>query len=931
MLRKAARLLVLGATALLSGCLSPGNNGTTIWVVDGDERVRAGSAPRLETDVYSASRGELRLDAARNESVAFQVVFRPNARHAGPYQIRFTDLEGPAGTLESAATYRVFRSQYVRADEIASWYPAHVGEPIASTLVLDKLVPWDAPIGGGPLILTESRNEAIWIDLHVPSDAEPGEYRGTVSVEQLGGPLARPRQVWQSTVALRVLSVEIPSRRGLPVVCRIDPRDLLKTHLRWPDGPAETMRLLPTDASHQPAIELVNEAMRLFQSHRTNPLLWASFPPYAPAASGQRQALDVHWDTYDTLVEGWLDGSAFDDGVPLDFSLVPASIEYPSAERNGGLSSAGYAALFSAYLRACRDHFDERGWLDRALIRVLPPAALTVHNIEQTRIAEQLVRRSETNFPFVAHLPTRSLRGLGWIGAPPIAGIGAAVWAPPASWVEPEEVATHTGDGRGVWFMPDRPPYSPSLAPEAPPTDARMVAWLAYRYDMGGVWIEDAAKLGPGLVHSGVQHGLVGQPLPSMRLKRLLRGLQDYELLKLLEKGGQQLLARRIAERVVRWAFTDACRDNLLDAKETGWSTSPETLRLARRLILSELDPQPDRADARVAWNLLFNQADRVRTGVDGVRLEPLAGTGQGIRAVVRVSVTNASDRPLEGTWRLSDPPRGWALRGATTVAVPPGARRSTTLAMDVAGWGQDPTGAYPFEISLDTAALGSFSLPARLAVATCGELARGPMIDGRLDDWPLAATNALGDFQLVRGERDGARSPTLPTLAFVGMDEQALYIAVRATLRPGERPIWSSDNRFAVDGAIPWGQDVIELLLAPARQTDGTSDLLYCVRIKPSGITEATRGATTDPPVGNVQAWVAGLRVASKLEHDVWIVEAAIPLDAFDAAALDNPIWGFNVARLDARRGEYSSWSGAVGYCYAPASLGNMLMQWPR
>jgi hypothetical protein len=59
-------------------------------------------------------------------------------------------------------------------------------------------------------------------------------------------------------------------------------------------------------------------------------------------------------------------------------------------------------------------------------------------------------------------------------------------------------------------------------------------------------------------------------------------------------------------------------------------------------------------------------------------------------------------------------------------------------------------------------------------------------------------------------------------------------------------------------------------------------------------------------------------------------VIELALPLASLGRGAFDNRIWGFNITRLDARRGEYSSWSGARGYCYLPQSLGNLILLRP-
>ena len=132
------------------------------------------------------------------------------------------------------------------------------------------------------------------------------------------------------------------------------------------------------------------------------------------------------------------------------------------------------------------------------------------------------------------------------------------------------------------------------------------------------------------------------------------------------------------------------------------------------------------------------------------------------------------------------------------------------------------------------------------------------------------------------------------------------------------------------IDGIVPWGQDLVEILIDPRPTTAGTSGDLYCLQVKPSGLLVARKGCRTDPPIGASQVWPSGARVAVTVGRDAWVVELAIPLGAFDPQTRRNNYWGLNVTRLDARRGEYSSWSGARGNCYSPQSLGNLIMVWP-
>jgi hypothetical protein len=938
----------LTGLSLSLGCLSPTlPPSLSVWVVSGDDELGRDTPPNPENAIYSAARHAVQLKAAINETLSLQVGLRTTAAPDGPYDLRVGDLVGPSATLASHDVTTVWRVHDTRVDTFRSWYPEHTGRPATPTPCPDALVPWDAPRGGGPLTLADPGSAAIWIDIHLPPTTAPGEYRGTLELRA-----ARTGQtVFACELRIDVLAVALPDRRSLPVICRVDPRDLLTTHLRWPRLAAAETRLLPQVPSHLAAVHLVNETMQLLEEHRTNPVLWASFPKFRPAGD---RSVEVTWDDYDRLVAGWLDGSAFRDRVPLDVWAIPADIDYPAAERNGGLDSPQYGRLLGGYLAACRQHFAARGWLDKAVWRPCPPEPLTADSVASVRRAAEIAAASETNVALMAHLPAESLRSLGWFEAPTIDISGVGVWAPPAMWYEPEAMQRARGQGQKTWLMPDCPPYSASLAVEAPATDARVLPWQAYRYGAAALWVEHAAEFGPdvptatalrswagpGLLCSGEPFGIRDRPLPSVRLKRLCRGLQDYELLKLLEANGKSLLAHQLAEQIVRWACTAACLDNLVTCKESGWPRDPGILALARTLMLQELagefDPNPAARQQQIAslaqWGVLMTQRDRVSARIDGVRL---TSQPRGLSATVLGSVLNATNRPLDGRWALVNPPTDWQLAAPVSMSLQPGVRRPARIDVALAGFAYNVDGAYPFELAFDSSALGEFRVPARLAAAACPPVTNAPVIDGRLADWPLAANNAAGDFRLCRASRlESAAAPDTPRLstrAFFGLDDQNLYVAVRCELRVGEPPVWRADNAVPIDGTIPWSQDVVEILLDPRGTAAGTSSDLYCLQVKPTGLLIARKGCRTEPPMGHSEVWSCGARVAVDVQREAWSVEIALPLAALEPAARRQPLWGFNVTRLDARRGEYSSWSGARGDCYTPAAMGNLIMLWPQ
>lgn len=935
--------LLAGLAALWSvcGCVAPGgSSAASIWVAGDTRELGADSTPTLENEVFSAERGTIRLTAAINETVAFQLALRTEHPPAGPYDVRIADLTGSAGTLAAATVVRRYHAHYVRVDRFESWYPLRTGRDALPRYVPDVLVPWDAPRGGGPVRLDTRRTEIVWIDLRIPQTATPGVYEAPVEVV-----LPRREQpVFAARLRVRVLPVALPAEPSLPILCRVDPRALLSDHLHWPRVPAEETRFVTGAPGAAAGRTLVGDTMRLFHEHRVTPLLWAAFPKYRPAGPGE---VEVDWSSYDALVGDWLSGDAFADHVGLTRWIIPASADYPNARRNGGFASPRYARLLAAYLRACEKHFEQRGWLARSVLRIVPLEPLTQGTVDRLRRIIGIVRQSETNLPVVAHVPARSLAPLGWYHAPAIDVSGAAVWAPPAWQFEPQAMQQEHNLGKGVWLVPDEPPYSGSLAVEAPPADARELPWQVFRYGADAIWIEDAAApladarrgelaAGRALVASGVPWGL-RRPVPTMRLKRLRRGALDYEILALLARQGQPLLARRTAEQIVRWAFTEACDRNLLDTRPAGWPDDPYLFWMARKLLLQELAnalaPSAAGRSAQIAnladWSTLLDRTHHVTAEVRGVRLE----TTQ--QAHLLATINNGSRRDVQTRVTLAPAVPGWKLGDAGVLRVPAGGRRVVDVPLHLGTLTENADGVRPFTIRCDIAGGGTLTAPGRLAVIGCPQVPQSPVVDGDLSDWLLAAGNVAGDFRLVRGRGSvvggaATRRPTLPTQAFFCMDRDHLYVAVRCGLKPGEPPVWRADNYVTVDRAIPWGQDVVELLLDPHNTPGGTAATIYCLQVKPSGLLVSRKGCLTDPPLGASEPWESAARVAVSRQRNGWTIELALPIKSLGRSALRNAVWGCNITRLDARRGEYSSWSGARGYTYAPDLLGNLILLRP-
>jgi len=119
-----------------------------------------------------------------------------------------------------------------------------------------------------------------------------------------------------------------------------------------------------------------------------------------------------------------------------------------------------------------------------------------------------------------------------------------------------------------------------------------------------------------------------------------------------------------------------------------------------------------------------------------------------------------------------------------------------------------------------------------------------------------------------------------------------------------------------------------VEVILDPGAAAAGPEDLYHIV-VKANGISRTERGVATEPPLGQVRPWAAQATVAVRRLDKLWMVEMAIPLKAFGAAAA-KPVWGINFTRFATQGEEASSWSGARRNFYAPGTLGTLLSSPP-
>jgi Domain of unknown function (DUF4091) len=157
-----------------------------VWVTPSSlHRVGPTDAPGVRTKAV--------IRAARGEYESFQVAIQ--APRGGLTNINFsvTKLVGPRGAVLPRTSLILFREWYITVKHHSPTYNGPPNLPITNVQTFpDALVPFLDPATGKPPVgaelravpfdLVAGRNAVVWIDLFVPRGAAAGQYRGTYTV-----------------------------------------------------------------------------------------------------------------------------------------------------------------------------------------------------------------------------------------------------------------------------------------------------------------------------------------------------------------------------------------------------------------------------------------------------------------------------------------------------------------------------------------------------------------------------------------------------------------------------------------------------------------------------------------------------------------------------------------------------------------------------
>lgn len=493
--------------------------GLLVWTAPSLERVAIVDSPGNSVDATIA--------AARGEYESFQIVVQAPVGGLSEVNLAVSELAGPGGARIGAEQLTLYRAHYVEVVR-PSHDPEIGNRPLGPGWYADALIPFVDPVTGRPVPggeipavpvdVAAGYNQPFWVDVFVPRDATPGRYEGRYSVTSAQG-------VAEGRVELTVWPFELPLR------------------------PTLTSSFLSRERTSDMRTELLR--------HRLMPL--------STPVDKQRDAIDRwglsahHVGLYSEVQQG--DCSAD----------PPPSVDEVRAVTAGAQPELQLYAYMADEIDGCTESFDAiKAW------------ARSLH-----------AGGVDTLIPMT---PTPALFDDG--GGEGRSAVDIWVVLPKMYEAAPEQVAAAMAKGDEVWsynaLVQDN--YSPKWQIDFAPINFRIQPgfisqslgftgllywsvdrWTERPWSDVDTYINSDGWHFPGegmLIYPGEQIGLDGVA-PSMRLKWIRDGVEDFEYVALLKRQGQEELALSIARSV--------------GADWRDWTRDPLALEAARQQLAAAL------------------------------------------------------------------------------------------------------------------------------------------------------------------------------------------------------------------------------------------------------------------------------------------------------------------------------------------------------
>jgi len=917
----------------------------------------AGVEPIVKGQVVS-------LSGAKNEWTSFllRVESLPPAKNRRANFLRLHEFaaDDRVGTIP-VSEIQVYQVLSMPIDTNRAAYVRHTGLTTAIHESPRALVP--LPATDGRINLNDARDPArpterlpypgsekaapllLWIDVHIPIEAPPGQHTSTVDLLESG----EDNALSSVPVKMTVYDFVMPDDRNLTIAGQLTWESLTRL---YPDRfEAVTPRLMNRmDERYASAIKTLDQLVTLAQAHRVEVVV-PRLQPTVKWPADKPPLID--WSDFDGLVGPWLSGDAFKNKVPPGFWPIPTP---------DGLSQFDRRSQLEFYQDAAT-HFDQLDWLARSAIVMESPTAGRVGTAESIAISSlgarilaehprvrvmlpleddqvQFSRPANPNLinpQFAARLMTAAPN---LVFAPPIQD-----W--PANTERPLR-----------YLRTDVPGLLPYFGAGGDERDVRLWAWLAFLRQARLIQWPDALPRAESpksasdpaeliWFYPGSWFGL-DEPVATVQLKWLRRAQQDFEYLRLCwergERIGPTLMARLITKPVqIQPAQTPDPVYALMCGTSDAQAWDAALALLARTILLREPGQKAD-ATQQTALNMSTMQwiapqerpillAQSVQWLIDSTRGGP-GETWLGVR--VGIDIYNASDStPDQNTLQWTHLPGGWEDVRPQPVTIPALATyRVARFALNGRFNAEkiSPASRKPVDVTLVHGFTGKSSeLRAVLPVAASDRREGGLNIDGLLGDWDPA--DSIQDGPLVKMfdrptlQQQGFSYASTPTQIYTGWADGHFYTAFKVGgISPNEGRIVRNFADYQSRRA--WGEDLVELLLQAVYADNSVGPILHIV-CKPGSLWVERK---LDPRV-HADPWQpfegAAVRFAATVDKTDWREEIAIPWKAITDDPMKRPVLiRFNFTQNKALTGESATWAGPVDYGRNDALTGALYLR---
>jgi len=467
----------------------------------------------------------VQVHACRNASKAGQIAVR--AVGEGPVRVRVTRLVGPNGAaLPSPRLYRVgfvpidFPMGYAssRAPDYHRLLPRRRGSNGWRGMWPDPLIPVEQ---GADIHLAANETQPLWLDVHVPKGAAPGQYRGQIEID--GG-----RTETELPMSVTVWKLAMPVRKHLPAIY-----DLRRGRGMSPFVGADVKTWYRFLARYNVSPGFVIETPSFEYKNGRVTMDTSAFDDHARLVFDELKVNKVY------TPNRWFYACGWSYPPRRIFGLEPFTPEY-------------VAAWKEAY-RLFMDHLSKNGWRDRFVYYISDEphktSDVTIQGL--ARIAD--MAREVAPDMLVYSSTWRYIEGLA--GHLTLWGIG------PQGSFAPDKHEERRAAGDRFWYTTDGQMCidTPYLAIE------KLLPWFCFKYgceayefwgvswwtyspwEKGWHWFNRQSADGKDfrwvrypngdgyLAYPGETIGL-SEPAPSIRLVAAREGVDDYELFLALNK-----------------------------------------------------------------------------------------------------------------------------------------------------------------------------------------------------------------------------------------------------------------------------------------------------------------------------------------------------------------------------------------------------------